>query len=85
MHHLTYTDRSLMLSGRLLEMTGKAVQGKGYEHAQSILDMVMPGRSAWRYAMRKAAFSEPVPGEFRFEIRSDVGGRVTGIDNTQAG
>ncbi|MFN8335416.1 MAG: thymidine phosphorylase family protein [Cyclobacteriaceae bacterium] len=78
-------DRSLMLSGRLLEMTGKAVQGKGYEHAQSILDSGDAWKKCLAICNAQGRFSEPVPGEFRFEIRSDVGGRVTGIDNRRLG
>lgn len=78
-------DRALMLSGRLLEMTEKAAPGKGYAQAQSILDSGEAWKKCLAICNAQGHFSEPIPGQFRFEIKSEIGGRVRGIDNRKLG
>lgn len=74
-------DRSLELAGRLLELTGNAKAGTGYQKSFSILE----GGEAWRkfqsICAAQGRFTEPIAGQFRFEVMSNRRGEVVKIDN----
>ena len=73
--------KSLEMAGDMLEMSGKAEQGKGFSMAEKIL---VSGKALKKfYAICKAQghFTEPKPGAFIEEIKSAKEGVVSGIDN----
>jgi thymidine phosphorylase len=74
-------DRSLLLAGHLLELSGTVPMGCGQAEGRAILE---DGR-AWRkfeaIARAQGGLREPPAAPFRREVRASRGGRVTAIDN----
>jgi len=74
-------ERSLLLSGELLELAGYSANGKGYETASKVL---LSGKAYKKFlAICKAqgGFTEPKFAKFQHHICSDVSGAVISIDN----
>lgn len=75
-------EKSLFLSGKLLEMTGKAKRGKGYEMAKEILHS---GKAFKKFKeiikAQKGSLKGIELSKFKKEILSEKSGRLKSIDN----
>lgn len=75
-------EKSLILSGKILEMTDKAVKGKGYELAKQILDS---GKAWIKFQeiirAQHGKIKRLAPGKYRYIIRAQKTGKIEHIDN----
>ncbi|MBI2271941.1 MAG: thymidine phosphorylase family protein [Bacteroidetes bacterium] len=74
-------ERSLILAGELLSMSGKFEQGKEKQIAKEILES---GRALEKFLSicnTQGGFTEPRAGQYRFDVLSEKNGIVTEIDN----
>ncbi len=75
-------DKSLFLSGQILEMTGKAKKGKGYVMAEDILNS---GKAFEKFLQiiraQKGSIRHIEPGRFRKEIYAGHSGKIMEINN----
>ncbi|MFH1307854.1 MAG: thymidine phosphorylase [archaeon] len=74
--------RALLLSGTLLELTGKVKKGKGFERAYNLLDSGM----AWKkfqqiIKAQKGRIINLKPGKFKKDILSEKGGKISEMSN----
>ena len=74
-------ERSLLLAGELIELSGKVEKGKGTETAKEVL---ISGKAYEKFlAICKAQgrFSKPVLAPYKIEIRAEKSGSLKRIDN----
>lgn len=75
-------EKSLFLSGELLEMTGKAKKGKGRELAEAIL---YSGKAYKKFKdiikVQKGEIKALIPGKYKKDILAHTSGRIKEIDN----
>ncbi len=75
-------DKSIMLSGKLLELTGKAKKGKGKELAKKILDS---GKAFKKFEKiikaQKGRIKILKPGKYSYKIRARKSGKIKSFDN----
>ncbi len=74
-------DRSLKLAGRLLEITGKAKGAVGYQMAFNMLEKGEAWKKFQAICQAQGRFTEPVIGEYKYDVRCDHSGVVARIDN----
>lgn len=78
---LDLRDRSLTLASRLLEMTGKAPQGAGYQKASAILEKGDAWKKFVAICEAQGRFVEPNIGKYTFDVISTKTGMISKIDN----
>lgn len=75
-------EKSVMLSGKLLEMTGKAKRGKGEKLALEILDS---GKAFEKFKQiikaQQGSLKIIRPGKYRYNIKARRSGKVKVLDN----
>jgi len=75
-------DKSVMLAGEILEMTGKAGRGKGIEKAKRILDMGMAFEKFNQILKaQKGKIKRLNPGKYSHNIFCKKSGKVKSINN----
>lgn len=77
-------EKSLILSGEILEMTGKAKKGKGFSMAKEILSS---GKAFEKFKQiikaQQGSLKKIKLGKFKKEIFSKHSGKISDIDNNQ--
>lgn len=75
-------EKSLMLSGRILEMTDKASTGKGYKLARQILDS---GKAWIKFQeiirAQQGKIKKLTPGKYKYTIKAQKNGKIKHISN----
>ena len=75
-------EKSLLLSGRLLELAGKAKKGKGFKLAQEILES---GKAFTKFQQiikaQKGKIKKLTPGKFTYTIKAKRKSRIKHISN----
>jgi AMP phosphorylase len=75
-------EKSIMLSGRILEMTKKARPGKGYEFAKQILDS---GKAWIKFqeiiVAQQGKIKELNVGKYKYTVRAQKNGKIKHISN----
>lgn len=74
-------ERALVLAGALLELAGKAVEGRGIIIATEILET---GRAMHKFkaiCLAQGGFTKPVFAKYKYEVKSFAEGKVVKIDN----
>jgi thymidine phosphorylase len=74
-------ERSLLLSGELLELAGYSTDGKGYETAAKVLSSGNAYKKFIAICKAQGGFTEPKFAKFHHDVCSTVSGNVTSIDN----
>ncbi|MBD3329574.1 thymidine phosphorylase [Candidatus Dojkabacteria bacterium] len=79
---------ALEMTGKLLEMSGKAADGKGYDMAESVLESGRALEKFWEIAEAQGAkkvlkADDLVPGEYSQDFKADRDGVVKFIDNKE--
>jgi thymidine phosphorylase len=74
-------ERSLVLAGELLEISGKVTDGEGYQEAKRVLENKMAWKKFQAICEAQGGMSSPPVAEHRLEICSDRDGKVIAIDN----
>jgi len=74
-------ERSLLLSGELLELAGYSTNGKGYETAEKVLSSGKAYEKFLAICKAQGGFTEPKFAKFSHDVCSDVSGTVSSIDN----
>jgi len=74
-------ERSLLLSGELLELAGYAKIGKGYEKASAVLSSGQAYKKFIAICKAQGGFKEPKFSKFSHNILSSVSGTVHSVDN----
>ncbi len=73
--------RSLNIAAALLELSGKTAIGKGFEEAKRILESGTAYLKFHEICIAQGGFREPKFAKYNTEVKSDVAGTVTAIDN----
>ncbi|MBX9853404.1 MAG: thymidine phosphorylase family protein, partial [Cytophagaceae bacterium] len=74
-------ERALLLAGTLLELAGKATEGRGIMLAREILET---GRAMHKFTAicnAQGGFTKPQFAKYKYDIKSDVAGKIIRIDN----
>ena len=75
-------EKSIMLSGRILEMTEKARPGKGHNLARQILDS---GKAWIKFQeiirAQQGKIKKLIPGKYKYIIRAHNSGKIEHINN----
>ena len=74
-------ERSLMLAGELLELSGKVPGNNGYKEASAILDKGLAWKKFKAICESQGGLRELPAAEHRFEVTADREGLITEIDN----
>lgn len=74
-------ERSLLLSGELLELAGYSKNGKGNETAAEVLSSGKAYKKFIAICKAQGGFTEPVFSKFRHDVCSTISGTVSSIDN----
>jgi thymidine phosphorylase len=74
-------ERSLLLTGELLELAGYSKTGKGFETAGNVLSSGDAYKKFIAICKAQGGFIEPGFAKFRHDIRSAISGTITSIDN----
>lgn len=78
---LDLKEKSLMIAGVLLELSGKVEKGKGSTEAKKILENGTAYAKFMAICIAQGGFTEPKFAAHKIEIKSEVAGTVTAIDN----
>ena len=78
---LDLKEKSLMIAGVLLELSGKVEKGKGSTEAKKILENGTAYAKFMAICIAQGGFTEPKFAAHKIEIKSEVAGIVTAIDN----
>jgi thymidine phosphorylase len=74
-------EKALMIAGVLLELSGKIEKGKGITEARQILESGKAYEKFEKICLAQGGIKEPKWGKYKSEIKSEVAGMVTAIDN----
>ncbi|TAL63273.1 MAG: thymidine phosphorylase family protein [Bacteroidetes bacterium] len=74
-------ERSLVLAGELLTMSGKFEQGKEKQVAKEILESGKALNKFMAICKAQGGFTEPEYGKYRFDVLSEKSGIIKEIDN----
>lgn len=74
-------EKSLMFAGALLELSGKIKKGKGLSEARHILESGKAYDKFEKICLAQGGFKEPTFAKYKTEIKSEIAGAVTTIDN----
>ena len=74
-------NKSVMLAGQLLEMTGKSTKGKGEEKARHLLDSGQALRAFERIIDAQGRIKPTLRAPFSFTIFANRSGKIKHIDN----
>ena len=74
-------DRSLLLAGELIELSGKVEKGKGTETAKEVLTSGKAYEKFLAICKAQGRFSKPVLAPYKIEIRAEKSGSLERIDN----
>lgn len=74
-------QRALTLAGRLLEMAGKATNGKGIDKAEAILDSGWAWEKFRQICEKQGGLKTPPDAEYIHKVEAIKSGTVTGVDN----
>lgn len=74
-------DRALLLAGELLELSGKALQGKGNAIAKKVLESGKAYEKFKNICEAQGGFREPGIAKYQHEIRAEHKGTISIIDN----
>lgn len=75
------TERSLLLAGELLELSGKVDSGTGYQTARELLESGKAYKKFIAICEAQGHFSQPVLAPYKFEVRAKKSGILKIIDN----
>ena len=82
---LDLKDRSILLAGEILELSGKVDKGGGVATATAILESGDAYSKFHQICLAQGRFSEPVYADYKKDIISDRSGIVSAIDNRRLG
>lgn len=74
-------DKSLMLAGTLLELSGKINKGSGRKKAEEILSSGLAWKKFHAICEAQGGFREPLKAPFTHVISSPMKGKIDSIDN----
>ncbi|MCQ6961070.1 thymidine phosphorylase family protein [Mucilaginibacter aquariorum] len=74
-------EKSIMIAAAVLELSGTFEQGKGSKFARRILEGGKAYKKFKAICMAQGRFEVPAFARYNTDIKSEVGGRVTSIDN----
>ncbi|MBO6515094.1 MAG: thymidine phosphorylase family protein [Bacteroidia bacterium] len=74
-------EKALLLSAKLLELSGLENPGDGYEKARKALESGMAYDKFIRICQEQGGFREPELAEYRHKIKADCTGTVTKVNN----
>lgn len=74
-------ERALLLAGELLELSGKVESGDGNEKARHILESGKAYEKFIAICKAQGRFEEPRPAKYQHEIKAELAGTITKIDN----
>lgn len=74
-------EKSLIISGALLELSGKIELGKGVTKAKQILESGQAYVKFQNICIAQGGFKEPKFARYKKDIKSETAGTVIGIDN----
>lgn len=74
-------ERSLILAGELLNMSGKFAQNNGKQVAKEILEGGKAYDKFISICNAQGGYTEPIVGKYRFDVLSDKSGIVKEVDN----
>ncbi|ESU25819.1 putative thymidine phosphorylase [Flavobacterium limnosediminis JC2902] len=74
-------DKSLVIAGALLELSGKAEKGKGISEAKKILESGKAYEKFQKICLAQGGFKEPGFAKFHINITSETAGIVKSVDN----
>ena len=74
-------ERALLLAGELLELSGKVKAGEGNDVARQLLDSGKAYKKFVAICKAQGAFREPLNSKYQYEIKADVAGTISKIDN----
>jgi len=74
-------NRSIMLAGALLELSGKTAKGNGIEEASKILAGGFAYKKFMAICEAQGGFTEPQLAPYRFDVLADSVGIVSSVDN----
>lgn len=75
------TERSLLLAGELLELSGKVDSGTGYQTAKQVLESGKAYKKFISICKAQGRFSQPVLAHYKNEVRAEKPGVLQVIDN----
>lgn len=74
-------ERSLLLAGELLELSGKVEPGDGNDKARHILESGQALEKFTAICKAQGRFDEPTSARYSHEIKAEKSGKVTKVDN----
>ncbi len=74
-------ERALLLAGELLELSGKVEVGEGRETALQILKSGEAYKKFLSICYAQGRFTEPMLASHKFDVKSEISGILTRIDN----
>lgn len=74
-------ERSLLLAGELIELSGKVEKGKGTETAKEVLTSGKAYEKFLAICKAQGRFSKPVLAPYKIKIRAEKSGSLKRIDN----
>jgi thymidine phosphorylase len=74
-------EKSLMIAGTLLELSTKFEKGKGISEAREILESGKAYDKFEKICLAQGGITEPKLAKYKIEIKSEIAGIVTSIDN----
>jgi thymidine phosphorylase len=78
-------ERALVLAGKLLEMGKVAIPNEGYKLAFQILTSGKALEKFYAICHAQGGFTEPDPGKFLMDYKSQSTGTIVAIDNRKLG
>lgn len=74
-------ERSIVLAGELLELSGEVGKGDGYSMAGSILRSGKAWDKFYSICLAQGGFREPGAAEFRYDVKAERSGNIAAVDN----
>lgn len=74
-------QKSLIIAGALLELSGRIEKGKGVVEASRILENGNAFNKFHNICLAQGGFNEPKFAKYKIDIKSEIAGTVTEIDN----
>ena len=74
-------EKSLLIAGTLLELSCEIEKGKGIQKARQILESGKAYDKFEKICLAQGDFTEPKFAKYKTEIKSEIAGTVTSIDN----
>lgn len=74
-------QKSLIIAGALLELSGRIEKGKGVVEASRILESGNAFNKFYNICLAQGGFNEPKFAKYKTDIKSEIAGTVTEIDN----